>query len=89
MDPERLAVIRTYCEPREMARHIDVVLVDHDAATGLLDLADLERKLSSSTAAVYFENPAYLGLIEPQAAEIAPAPQPTRTDGKAKGKPKR
>ena len=46
MDPERLAVIRTYCEPREMARHIDVVLVDHDPATGLLDLADLERKLS-------------------------------------------
>ncbi len=39
MDPERLAVIRTYCEPREMARHIDVVLVDHDPATGLLDLA--------------------------------------------------
>jgi glycine dehydrogenase subunit 1 len=71
MDPERLAVIRTYCEPREMARHIDVVLVEHDPVTGLLDLADLERKLSSSTAAVYFENPAYLGLIESQAAEIA------------------
>jgi glycine dehydrogenase subunit 1 len=71
MDPERLAVIRTYCEPREMARHIDVVLVDHDPATGLLDLADLERKLSPATAAVYFENPAYLGLIESQAAEIA------------------
>jgi glycine dehydrogenase subunit 1 len=71
MDPERLAVIRTYCEPREMARHIDVVLVEHDPATGLLDLADLERKLSPATAAVYFENPAYLGLVEPQAAEIA------------------
>jgi glycine dehydrogenase subunit 1 len=71
MDPERLAVIRTYCEPREMARHIDVVLVDHDPATGVLDLADLERKLSPATAAVYFENPAYLGLIESQAAEIA------------------
>jgi glycine dehydrogenase subunit 1 len=71
MDPERLAVIRTYCEPREMARHIDVVLVEHDPGTGLLDLADLEHKLSYSTAAVYFENPAYLGLIESQAAEIA------------------
>ena len=34
MDPERLAVIRTYCEPREMARHIDVVLVDHDPGDG-------------------------------------------------------
>jgi glycine dehydrogenase subunit 1 len=71
MDPERLAVIRTYCEPREMARHIDVVLVDHDPATGLLDLADLERKLSSSTAAVYLENPSYLGTLETHGAEIA------------------
>ncbi len=70
MDPERLAVIRTYCEPREMARHIDVVLVDHDPATGLLDHADLERKLSADTAAVYVENPSYLGLIEP-GSEIA------------------
>ncbi len=29
-DPERQAVIRTYCEPREMARHIEVVEVAHD-----------------------------------------------------------
>jgi glycine dehydrogenase subunit 1 len=71
MDPERLAVIRTYCEPREMARHIDVVLVDHDPATGLVDAADLARKLSSATAAVYLENPSYLGLVEAGAPEIA------------------
>jgi glycine dehydrogenase subunit 1 len=71
MDPERLAVIRTYCEPREMARHIDVVLVDHDPATGLVDAADLERKLSSRTAAVYLENPSYLGLIESGAPDLA------------------
>ena len=69
--PSAFAVIRTYCEPREMAGHIDVVLVDHDPATGLLDLADLERKLSAATAAVYFENPSYLGLIEAHGAEIA------------------
>jgi glycine dehydrogenase subunit 1 len=71
MDPERLAVIRTYCEPREMARHIDVVLVDHDPATGLVDPADLERKLSARTAAVYLENPSYLGLIESGAPDLA------------------
>ena len=28
--PERLAVIRTYCEPREMESHLDLVLVDFD-----------------------------------------------------------
>jgi glycine dehydrogenase subunit 1 len=71
MYPERLAVIRTYCEPREMARHIDVVLVEHDPATGLVDPADLARKLSSATAAVYLENPSYLGLVESGAPAIA------------------
>ncbi len=70
-DPERLAVIRTYCEPPEMARHIEVVLVDADMATGRLDLADLEAKLGDDVAAVYFENPAYLGTIDPNGAEIA------------------
>jgi len=71
LDPERLSVIRNYCEPREMSRHIDVVLVDHDPSTGGLDLADLKRKLSARTAAVYLECPSYLGAIEPNGAEIA------------------
>ncbi len=70
-DPERLAVIRTYCEPAAMAGHIEVVLVEPDPATGGLDLADLEAKLGPDVAAVYFENPAYLGTIEPLGAEIA------------------
>lgn len=71
IDPERLSVIRNYCEPAEMASHIEVVAIDFDAETGLLDLADLDRKLSGRTAAVYFENPSWLGLIERQAGEIA------------------
>jgi glycine dehydrogenase subunit 1 len=70
LDPERLAVIRTYCEPRQMESHLDLVSVDFDPATGRLDLADLERKLSDRTAAVYFESPSYLGVIEADAAEI-------------------
>jgi glycine dehydrogenase subunit 1 len=69
-DPERLSVIRTYCEPREMPHHIEIVLVDSDP-TGLLDLADLERKISRRTTAVYFENPSYLGMIEAHGAEIS------------------
>ncbi|MCX7342114.1 MAG: aminomethyl-transferring glycine dehydrogenase subunit GcvPA [Hyphomicrobiales bacterium] len=69
--PERLAVIRQYCEPAEMARHIKVVPVRHDARTGLIDLKDLKARLSDRTAAVYFENPGYLGMIETQGADIA------------------
>jgi glycine dehydrogenase subunit 1 len=36
-----------------------------------MELADLKAKISENTAAVYFENPAYLGFLETQAAEIA------------------
>ena len=46
-DPERLSVIRNYCEPEEMESHIAVVEVGYDADTGLLDLDDLTSKISS------------------------------------------
>src|SRR4051794_13769423 len=76
LDPERLAVIRTYCGYAELRRHVDVVLVDSDPETGRLDLADLESKLSARTAAVYLETPSYLGVVEsdgPRIAELARA----------------
>jgi glycine dehydrogenase subunit 1 len=53
-----------------MPDHIALVEVACDALSGHLDLADLQAKLSDRTAAVYFENPGYLGHFEPQAAEI-------------------
>jgi glycine dehydrogenase subunit 1 len=70
-DPERRAVIASYCEPREMSGHIETAEVRHDPTTGLIDLADLERRLSSRTAAVYLENPSYIGLIEAGGADVA------------------
>lgn len=73
MDRERLAVIRNYCEPVEMASHIDVVEVAGDRATGGLDMDDLNSKLGDDVAAVYIEVPAFLGTIEPNAAAIASA----------------
>lgn len=69
--PERLSVVRNYCEPAEMASHLSVVPVGYDPRTGLLDLADLRSKLSNRTAAIYLENPNFLGVIESQGAEIA------------------
>jgi glycine dehydrogenase subunit 1 len=71
IDPERLAVIRNYCEPVEMARHIDVVPIGYDRKTGGLDLKALKAKISRRTAAVYFESPGYLGGIEAAGAAIA------------------
>lgn len=70
-DPERLSVIRTYCQPQEMESSIEVVLVSADPTSGRLDLNDLKSKLGSDVAAVYFENPHYLGTIETGAADIA------------------
>lgn len=69
-DPERMSVIRTYCQPTAMSGHIEIVLVAADQ-DGRLDLDDLSRKLGPDVAAVYFENPAYLGTIETGAARIA------------------
>src|SRR5262249_13539018 len=46
IDPERLSVIRNYCEPVEMARHIDVVALGHDKKTGGIDLKQLKAKIS-------------------------------------------
>ena len=73
LNRERLAVIRTYCEPPEMPSHIAIVEVATDPRTGRLDVADLEAKLSERTAAVYVETPSSLGVIETEVARIAAA----------------
>ena len=66
MSPGRLSVVKNYCKPE-----IKVEKIQYDKDTGLLDLSDLKAKISSNTAAVYFENPSYLGFIETQGEEIA------------------
>ena len=68
ISPDRLAIIKNYCQPA-----MSVALVGHRADTGLLDLDDFKAKLSSETAAVYFENPSYLGFIETQGEAISGA----------------
>jgi glycine dehydrogenase subunit 1 len=54
-----------------MPGHIEVKLISYDSKTGLLDLEDLENKISPRTAAVYIENPSYLGFIEAQGEKIS------------------
>ncbi|RLI17020.1 aminomethyl-transferring glycine dehydrogenase subunit GcvPA [Candidatus Bathyarchaeota archaeon] len=67
MSPNRLAVLRTYTEPVEMK----VTQIDYDEATGLIDLEDLKEKINGETAAVYVENPSYLGFVEENVDAIA------------------
>lgn len=73
LDPERATVINTYCEPPEMDSHIEVREFAVDTSTGQVNLDDLATQLGDDVAAVYFENPSFLGQIEPQAGAIAAA----------------
>ncbi len=50
--------------------YCDIVLVDYDKETGLLDLGDLEAKLDGDTAGVIIENPTFLGTIEVNGRKI-------------------
>ncbi|MEJ2208727.1 MAG: aminomethyl-transferring glycine dehydrogenase subunit GcvPA [Anaerolineae bacterium] len=66
IDPAKLSKILDYVRPV-----MDVRLLAYDPSTGQLDLDALRATISERTAAVYFENPAYLGFLEAQGAEIA------------------
>jgi len=66
LSPERLLVIQNYCRPV-----VTIKMVKHSPETGLADIKDLKSKISSSTAAIYFENPSYLGFIETQGRKIS------------------
>jgi len=66
VDPDKALIIANYCTPVMEIRY-----VDFDPATGKLDLNDLRAKLSDEIAAVYIENPGYLGVIEDRGAEIS------------------
>jgi glycine dehydrogenase subunit 1 len=66
MDPDKFLVLKNYCGP-----NITLVQVGHDPVTGQLDLADLSSRLSERTAAVYFENPSFLGFIQAHGQKIS------------------
>lgn len=65
-NPGKLGRIREYCRP-----DIEVRLVDYDPISGQMDLEALAATLSGRTAAVYFENPSYLGFIETHGDEVS------------------
>ncbi len=68
MDPERRLVLQTYCEPTEMARHIEIVTVKV-GADGCIDRDDLRAKMDGA-GALYFETPGYLGVIDADPGEL-------------------
>ena len=66
ISPDKLSKIRDYVKPT-----MEIELLNYDSCTGQLDLDTLEAAISPDTAAVYFENPSYLGFIETEGERIA------------------
>ena len=70
MSPDRLSIIRTFCQPEIMDNSIKVRKVGYNGETGCIDMDQLKKMISDKTAAVYFEMPGYLGVLEENAEEI-------------------
>jgi glycine dehydrogenase subunit 1 len=66
MGAERRSIVEGYCEP-----WVELVTVEFEPESGLLDLERMRQALSEEVACVYFEVPGYLGTIETRAEEIA------------------
>jgi glycine dehydrogenase subunit 1 len=66
ISPDRLRVIKTYLHPQ-----MEIVTVRADARTLMIDLDDLSAKVGDDTAAIFIENPAFLGMIETRGEEIS------------------
>lgn len=73
--PGRMATLKTYTEPAG----ITVRQVAYNSENGQFDLEDLKAKISAKTAAVYIENPTYLGFVEEQIDEIGKEAQANGT----------
>lgn len=65
MDPEKRRVMENYAESC-----LQFVTVKCDEK-GCIDLEDLKVKIDQDTVGVYFENPSYLGVVEPNGQKIS------------------
>jgi glycine dehydrogenase subunit 1 len=66
INPGKLLKIRDYCQ-----HEVNIKLVAYDQKTGLVDFEDLKDQINRDTAAVYFENPSFLGQIETSGERIS------------------
>lgn len=65
---DKLSMVCEFLKPE-----IVVEQIPFDPESGLLDLGALKSRLNQEVAAVYFESPTYLGLIETQVEQISAA----------------
>ena len=67
--PERASALKVYADPAG----IEVKKIGYEKGTGQLNLSDLKEEITDKTAAVYVENPSYLGFLETQLEAIGKA----------------
>jgi glycine dehydrogenase subunit 1 len=65
--PDRRATLQTYINPTGMK----TVEVAQSRVDGQIVLENLKEKVSSDTAAIYIENPSYLGFLETEVNAVA------------------
>ena len=66
--PDKLSKIREY-----NSHLLDIQMIDLDIRTGQMDLRALRSLLTDRTAAVYFDNPNFFGVLETRGGKIAQA----------------
>lgn len=69
INPFALNVAQNYLSQID-GNYCDIEMIAYDRQTGLLDLKDLEAKLSDEVAGVVIETPTFLGTIEVNARKI-------------------
>lgn len=64
---EKMMVLKAYTE----SAGIKIVEISQDSADGQIVLEDLKNKISGNTAAVYLENPSYLGFLLDSSKDVS------------------
>jgi glycine dehydrogenase subunit 1 len=66
-DPDKVKVLKTYSEPAGLK----IIQIEQNVNNGQIVIEALEKKITENTAAVYLENPSYLGFYEKNIEEIS------------------
>lgn len=66
VNPSKLSKMRDYCKP-----DLGIGIIDYMVESGQLDIKHLSTVISDKTAAVYIDNPNYLGVIETGGSQLA------------------
>ena len=71
ISPARLQILQNFCSSASVEGKIDVTMVEMNVENGMVDIEDLKSKMNDRVAAVYFENPNYLGVFDVNSSEIS------------------